>query len=153
MKAGTPQRQSRQVVLPGRPHPYLHRRRNSWMRQRHPREVYYRAKAQVVNTGFSGVVGWNFRWLVLSFCFVLDLFTLFYVSECFCLSVCVCTVCMPGAFGSQKRDLDFLKLESQMVVIHHVGARNRARGPCSGNKCSSAFDSQFYGDFFFLRIF
>lgn len=82
------------VFFPGRPHPYLHQRRNSWMRQRHPREVYYRAKAQVVNTGFSGVVGWNFRWLVLFFCFVLDLFTLFYVSECFCLSVCLCTICL-----------------------------------------------------------
>lgn len=53
----------------------------------------------------------------------------------------MCTICLPGAFGSQKRDLDFPKLESQMVVIHRVGARNRARGPCSSNKRSSAFDS------------
>lgn len=62
----------------------------------------------------------------------------------------MCTMCVPGAIGSQKRDLDFLKLESQMVVSHCVGARNRARGPCSGNKRSSAFDSLFYGDFFFF---
>lgn len=33
-------------------------------------------------------------------------------------------VYMPGAQGSRKRAFDFLELESQMVVSHHVGAGN-----------------------------
>lgn len=37
----------------------------------------------------------------------------------FCLDVCLCTTYMPGACGSQKREL-----ELQTIVSHHVGARN-----------------------------
>lgn len=99
-----------------------------------------------MSTGFSGVVGWNFGWLVLSFCFVLDLFTLFFVSECFAYVHHVCAWC----HWKSEEGFRFPESKSQMVVSHCVGARNRTRGPCSGNKRSSAFDSLFYGDFFFF---
>ena len=36
----------------------------------------------------------------------------------------MCTMCMPGAFGGQKRALDPLELELQMAVSHHPGVRN-----------------------------
>lgn len=32
--------------------------------------------------------------------------------------VCVCITCMPGTYGSQKRVLNPLKLELQMVLSH-----------------------------------
>ena len=32
---------------------------------------------------------------------------LFHVYECFCFHVCLCTMCMPDAHRSQKRELDF----------------------------------------------
>lgn len=46
-----------------------------------------KVKAQEGRTGFLRVVGGNFGLLVLSLCFVLDLLILFYVHDCFCLSV------------------------------------------------------------------
>ena len=45
----------------------------------------------------------------------------------FFLHVCLCTVCMPDAHGGQRRALDLLKLELQMVVNHCVGARNKTQ--------------------------
>lgn len=36
--------------------------------------------------------------------------------ECF-----ACTMCVPGAGGGQKRVLDPLELELQVVGSHHVG--------------------------------
>lgn len=33
-------------------------------------------------------------------------------------------VCMPGALGGQKTVSEPLELELQVVVSHHVGARN-----------------------------
>ena len=42
----------------------------------------------------------------------------------FCLHVCMCTVCVPGAL-EVRRALKSLKLEFiQMVASHHVGAEN-----------------------------
>lgn len=38
------------------------------------------------------------------------------------LPVCMCTRCMSGAQGDQKRTLDPLELAFQMVVRHHIGA-------------------------------
>ena len=38
----------------------------------------------------------------------------------FCLNVCLCTTYVPGARRTQKRALDTLELESQMVVSHSV---------------------------------
>lgn len=43
----------------------------------------------------------------------------------FCLNVNMCTTCKLGACGCQKRGLDLLELELQMVVNHYVGARNQ----------------------------
>jgi hypothetical protein len=34
--------------------------------------------------------------------------------------VCLCTMCVPGAHGGQKRAPDPLDLELEMVVMHHV---------------------------------
>ena len=39
-----------------------------------------------------------------------------------CPHVCLCTTCMPDAYGGQKWGSDSLGLELQMVVNHHVGA-------------------------------
>ena len=36
----------------------------------------------------------------------------------FCLHACLCTTCVPGNHGSQKRVLDFLGLEIHMIVSH-----------------------------------
>jgi hypothetical protein len=51
--------------------------------------------------------------------YFLNLF-LFYVCEVFCLHVSLCTMCMPGACGGQKRASD-LELELQRVASHHMG--------------------------------
>lgn len=41
----------------------------------------------------------------------------------FCLRVCLCTTCVPVSCRSQKRVLDPLELECQMVVSHHCGCQ------------------------------
>lgn len=43
------------------------------------------------------------------------------------LCVCMCTVCMCGACGSQKRASYTQELELQMIVSCHVGARNQTQ--------------------------
>jgi hypothetical protein len=43
----------------------------------------------------------------------------------FCLHVCLCPTCMAGVCEGQKRALDPLKLELQMLVNHYVGAGNQ----------------------------
>ena len=35
-----------------------------------------------------------------------------------CMYVCMCTMCVPGAYSNQKRDTEFLGLESWMAVSH-----------------------------------
>ena len=42
----------------------------------------------------------------------------------FGLHVCMCTMCMPGAHGGQKRALDLLELQLWMLESHHVGVTN-----------------------------
>lgn len=37
---------------------------------------------------------------------------------------CMCTMCVPSAYGGQKSALDPLQLEFQMVVSKEVGAGN-----------------------------
>lgn len=55
----------------------------------------------------------------------------------FFLHVCMCTVCVSGACGVQKRVLDPLGLELQMVVSNHAGrCRELNSGPLRSNKCS-----------------
>lgn len=45
--------------------------------------------------------------------------------ECFaCIYVCMYTTCMLGTWGSQKRALDLLEIELEMVVKYWVGAEN-----------------------------
>lgn len=39
----------------------------------------------------------------------------------FCLHVCICTMCVPDAHGSQKRVLGSLELEFHKDVIYHAG--------------------------------
>lgn len=54
-----------------------------------------------------------------------------------CLRMCVhvCTACVSGVLGSQKRASDALEVELWMVVSHHVGTRMGTR-ICKSNKCS-----------------
>lgn len=49
---------------------------------------------------------------------------MYLVYEFFCLNVCLCSICVPGIHGGQKRALDALELELGIVVNHHVGAGN-----------------------------
>ena len=49
--------------------------------------------------------------------------------------VCMYTMYMPAAHGSQKRKVDPLELELQMVVNHSVYARNQIQVFCK-NKYS-----------------
>lgn len=46
------------------------------------------------------------------------------ISLVYFLYVSVFPACVPGAQGGQKRSSDPLKLELQMIVSHHLGARN-----------------------------
>lgn len=41
---------------------------------------------------------------------------------------------MAGVHRGQKKPLDFLELELQMVVSHQVGAENQTEVLCSSNK-------------------
>jgi hypothetical protein len=60
----------------------------------------------------------------------------FSVNQCFCLcGVCMCTMYVFGAHGSQKRALEPLKLELWMVVDHCVGAGNQTWVLCKSNWC------------------
>ena len=47
----------------------------------------------------------------------------------FCLDICLCTMCMPGACRGQKRALDSLELELQRTVHYHLGAGKLSLGP------------------------
>ena len=40
----------------------------------------------------------------------------------FCLYVCVCTTCVPGALIGQNKVLDFMELKLRVGVSYHVGA-------------------------------
>jgi len=51
---------------------------------------------------------------------MLMFYMIYFMYVCVGLSIYVCE---PGAFKSQKRMLDPLELESQ-VIVSHVGARN-----------------------------
>lgn len=59
----------------------------------------------------------------------------FIIYICFiCMYVCMCIMCMPGAWGGQKRVSDPLWPLLHMVVSHHVGADNWTRVLCK-SKC------------------
>lgn len=47
----------------------------------------------------------------------------------FCLHVCICTTCVPGASSGQKRVSDPVELELQMLVSYHVGSGKQNLGP------------------------
>lgn len=53
-----------------------------------------------------------------------------------CLSVCMCSLCMPDIQGGQKRGLNPLEQEVQMVINHHVGSGNGTCVLCKSTKCS-----------------
>ena len=59
----------------------------------------------------------------------------------FCLHSRMCTVDMPGAWGSQDRALS--PLEFQIVVSHHMGAGNQTQVHCKSNKCSKLLSHLF----------
>lgn len=63
---------------------------------------------------------------LLNITFKIDLFFIFYVWEFCCVSVYVHTY-MPGVCGDQKRALDLLKLEFQVIVNCHVDAESITR--------------------------
>lgn len=50
----------------------------------------------------------------------------FYEYRCFALRVCLCTTDMQ-CLGGQKRVLDFLKWELEIVASCHMSVRNRSR--------------------------
>lgn len=43
----------------------------------------------------------------------------------FCLYVCLCNTCMSGASRGQRRELDALELDLQVVVSNSVGIQLR----------------------------
>lgn len=52
------------------------------------------------------------------------------------LPTCMCTACMPGAHRAEKRALNPLALELQLVVRYHVGAGNETLVVCKNNNNS-----------------
>lgn len=46
----------------------------------------------------------------------------------FCLNVCLCTMCIPGAFDHRKRVSDPLEMKLQSVVNCLVGAGKQTSG-------------------------
>lgn len=59
--------------------------------------------------------------ICLIFKFIIILFSCIGV---FCLYVCLCTICVSSALRGQKRALDPLELELEVVGSCHMGARN-----------------------------
>lgn len=59
-------------------------------------------------------------------------FKFIYCFMCMSVFVCLCEC----AFEDQKKALDALGLELQMVVSHHVGTCNQTHVLCNSNKCS-----------------
>lgn len=45
----------------------------------------------------------------------------------FCLHVCLCTTCIPDVLGDQEKMSSALGLESQMLMIFHVGVKIKCR--------------------------
>lgn len=54
--------------------------------------------------------------------------------RCFCLHVCLCTICMPRVQGGKKKVSDLLRLE--MAVSCHKGAEKKTCVLCKSNKYS-----------------
>lgn len=54
----------------------------------------------------------------------------------FYLQVCVCTACVPGVQGHEKRALGPLTLELRMVVSHPVDTGNQTQVICEISNCS-----------------
>lgn len=48
----------------------------------------------------------------------------------FCVDVCLCTTCMPGARGGQRSESDTLGLELQIMVNHGVWVFGIELGSC-----------------------
>lgn len=67
------------------------------------------------------------------------LFKIYFIILCvfvFSLHVCICTTWLPNAHRGQKRALDPLGLESQIVLSHYVCPGIRTCVLCNRNKCS-----------------
>ena len=52
--------------------------------------------------------------------------------------MCISTMCVHGVCGEQKKALDLLELELQMVKSYHMNAVNQTQGLCKSNKYSWA---------------
>lgn len=63
------------------------------------------------------------------FSFFLDLFLFYFVPECFCLHVFMCTTYMSGAHRDQKRESDTIELELQRVVNYYMSTGDQTRVP------------------------
>lgn len=59
----------------------------------------------------------------------------FYLRVCMC--ACVCVPRQPDALRGQKTELDYLELESRMVVNHHRMVVNHHRGAGKRTVCSA----------------
>lgn len=46
------------------------------------------------------------------------------------------SMCMPSSLEGQKKALGFLELELQIVMGHHVGAKNHTWVFCKSRQCS-----------------
>lgn len=65
---------------------------------------------------FAWFQDWSCHSLVQSYILNLYLFIYFCVYGCIACMNVLCTVCMLGAYGSQKKELDLLELGSQKVL-------------------------------------
>lgn len=65
-----------------------------------------------------------------------DLF--YFCTWVFCLDVYLCTTCVPGACGFQKKVLDLFNPALQIFTRCHVGTRNPNQVLCKTNNCSQS---------------
>lgn len=76
-----------------------------------------------------------------------QIYVLFYIDKrfifilylCVFARICICTKWIPGAWGRQKKALDFLELKLELSC----GSKNW-RGLCNDSKCSKTHELLFY---------
>jgi hypothetical protein len=62
-------------------------------------------------------------------------------------------MCVPGAYGGQNTTLDSLELEIQMIMSHHMDARDQIQGPWKSSNTLSCFIASSLAAFFFFFFF
>jgi hypothetical protein len=86
--------------------------------------------------------------------FLVFIFIIFCVQDCFFLHLCLCIRYMPSTSGSQKRASDPLDVEFQRVVSHHwvlgIEPRSSARVSSALN-CWASFLASIFAFFFFIN--